>query len=520
MAQIRLAGQMDGFNAILYSPETELRNILLEGHRLLEFAPEILTRIDADLEAAAKQAKARRLEDQRWLAERTPCLFECTDAGMPEPGGIASSELELSVGRRRLLDSEAVFMFMLCRGHLHSITASSALDRLRDSVVILDYLSGRGLALPARTTLWTYLDEVSPDTRSYIDQAMVRYICAEDLDDMSEVAVDSFSVKADSAWPTDSGILLKLLSRAFLAGVQMQELFGVPGFTVGWVPKWLASMKTLDFSISCRCGKPNSRKAISKLYGELLCTAGKVIERLARQLQVLEPIWAERSFIPSKQARYQQHIGEIFDSLGQAVCVCEYAQERVFEDKARPASEKILSVSDRTAAYIKKGGREAVIGYKPQVLRTAGGFVTVAELLPGNPADAARLVPVIEQHVELTGIVPSVVTADDGYISGPARTTLMEMGVDVVSFSGSKGRKLIPDEQWASKPYVEARNARSAVESVIWVLRSNGALYRFGRRGLEAVSIELSEKVLVHNLSRCACMRRRKAQHQGIRAAA
>jgi len=512
MTQFRLTAQMDGFNAILSAPDTELRDILLEGHQVLRFEPDILTHIDADLEAAAKLAKATRLDDQRWRNQQTPCLFESTDHEVSYPGRIVASELELSTGRRRLLDGEAVFMFMLCRGHLHSITTPSALDRLHDSVLISDYLAGRGLSLPARSTLWSYLDDISAETRRYIDLALVRYICAEDLDDMSRVAIDSFSVKADSAWPTDSGMLLKLLSRAFYAGVQMEELFGMPGFTTGWVPGWLKSMKTLDFSISCSCGKPNSRQAVSKLYGEVLCIAGKIIERLGHQLQALEPIWRERSFMPSEQARYEKHIGTIFDCLGQAVCVCEYAQERIFEDKSRPAAEKILSVSDRTAAYIKKGGREAVIGYKPQVLRTAGGFVTVAELLAGNPADAARLIPVIEQHVDLTGVVPSVVTADDGYTSRAARTTLMEMGVKVVSFSGSKGRKLIPTEVWTSEPYVEARNARSAVESVIWVFRYSGGLYRFGRRGFEAVKIELHERVLVYNLSRCTLIRRRKAE--------
>jgi len=503
---------MDGFNAILSAPDTELRDILLEGHRLLRFDPGILSCIGTDLESAAKRTKAARLADRRWQNQRTPCLFESAGHEVSRPGPIVPSELELSTGRGRLLDEEAVFLLMLCRGHLHSITTPSALDRLHDSVLISDYLDGRGLSLPARSTLWSYLDAVSPETRRYIDLALVRHICAEDLDDMSRVAIDSFSVKADSAWPTDSGVLLKLLARAFHAGVRIEKLFGVPGFTTGWVPGWLKSLKSLDFSISCSCGKPNSRQAADKLYGEALCIAGKIIERLGRQLQTLKPIWDERSFMPSEQTRYERHVGMLFDALGQAARVCDYARERIFEGKSRPAAEKILSVSDHTAAYIKKGGREALVGYKPQVLRTAAGFVTVAELLAGNPADAARLVPVVKQHVTLTGVVPSVVTADDGYTSRAARATLMDMGVEVVSFSGSKGRRLIPTEQWSSEPYAQARNARSAVESVIWVLRCSGGLYRFGRRGLEAVRIELHERVLIYNLSRCALIRTRKAE--------
>jgi len=111
-----------------------------------------------------------------------------------------------------------------------------------------------------------------------------------------------------------------------------------------------------------------------------------------------------------------------------------------------------------------------------------------------------------------------MVTADDGYSSKKAREYLKEMGVKVVSISGSKGRKLIPDWEWESEQYVQARNARSAVESVIWVFRSNFRLYQFSRCGLDAVGEELQEKVLVYNLSRCALVRRRKAADRSIAA--
>jgi len=37
--------------------------------------------------------------------------------------------------------------------------------------------------------------------------------------------------------------------------------------------------------------------------------------------------------------------------------VIQYADERVFHGKSLPAKEKILSLSDGTAAYIKKGSR-------------------------------------------------------------------------------------------------------------------------------------------------------------------
>jgi hypothetical protein len=502
---------MDSVNTVLATPDTELRDIWLEGLRLLNFDAGICSRIEADIALAAKRQKAARVQDQQYRDRRTPCLFESADKELVESADVDPSKLVIGTGRSRLLDGNAVFLFLLCRGHLDSITTRSALDRLRDSLMVSEYLVSRGMSMPSRSGLWGYLDVISPETRAYIDQAMVRYVMSEGLDDMTKVAIDSFSVKANSAWPTDSGMLFKLLGRAYLVGTQMSEQFAVPGFTTGCVPVWLKTMKALDFEISCSSGKPNSKQAIETLYRDVLANASKIIERLGRQLETLEPLWLSQQFIPTVQAHYEQRIGTIFDCLGQAVCVCEYARERIVEGGSRPAAEKILSISDRTAAYIKKGGREAVIGYKPQVLRTANGFITVAELLQGNPADATRLIPVVEEHMRLTEVLPSQVTVDDGYSSRQARETLKAMGIEVVSMSGSKGRKLIPDSEWESEEYVAARNARSAVESVIWVLRHNYMLYRFSRCGLAAVKIELQEKVLVHNLWRCTLVRRRQA---------
>jgi len=511
MAQLKLPALMDAVNTVLAAPDTELRDIWLEGFRLLDFDAKICSLIEDDIDLAAKREKAARVLDQRHLDKRTPCLFEGADRELVESEDIDPSKLVIGTGRSRLLDAEAVFLFLLCRGHLDSITTGTALDRVRDSRMVSEYLEARGMSLPSRSSLWWSLDVISSETRAHIDQALVRYVMDEGLDDMTKVAIDSFSVEANSAWPTDSGMLVKLLGRAYLVGTRMKDQFGVLGFTTACVPGWLKKMKSLDFEISCNSGKPNSKQTIKKLYRDVLANASKVIERLGRQLEILESIWLGQQFAPSVQTRYEHQIGMIFDCLGQAVCVCEYARERIFEGVSRPAAEKILSISDRTAAYIKKGGREAVIGYKPQVLRTENGFITVAELLQGNPADAARLLPVVEEHMRLTDVLPSRVTVDDGYSSRKARETLKELGIEVVSISGSKGRKLISDSEWESEEYVAARNARSAVESVIWVLRHNYTLYRFSRCGLTAVRIELQEKVLVHNLWRCALVRRRKA---------
>ena len=83
-------------------------------------------------------------------------------------------------------------------------------------------------------------------------------------------------------------------------------------------------------------------------------------------------------------------------------------------------------------------------------------------------------------------------------------------GIDAVSISGSKGKYLISEEDWESELYKEARRNRSAVESLIFVLKYSYEFDRLRRRGIDAVREELLEKAIIHNFSRMALMRRRK----------
>ena len=100
-------------------------------------------------------------------------------------------------------------------------------------------------------------------------------------------------------------------------------------------------------------------------------------------------------------------------------------------------------------------------------------------------------------------------SVDDGYSSSKNRKVLKGMGIEIVSIGGSKGKKITPEIEWDSPEYQQARNARSAVESIVFVLRYKFHLESFSRRGLDGVMAELTEKVIAHNFWRIAYLRRK-----------
>jgi hypothetical protein len=178
------------------------------------------------------------------------------------------------------------------------------------------------------------------------------------------------------------------------------------------------------------------------------------------------------------------------------------------------AEEKIVSTSDPDAAFIVKGQRDPIVGYKPQFTRSGAGFVKGLLVPRGNTADSDELMPMFDMVLARTGVVPERAIVDDGYASKANRATLKARGVKTVSIGGSKGRKLTPTQEWFSEAHVEARDDRSAVESLMFTLKDGYDFGEASRRGQRAVHAELLEKVLAYNLRRIVGMRAAKQQRE------
>ena len=201
----------------------------------------------------------------------------------------------------------------------------------------------------------------------------------------------------------------------------------------------------------------------------------------------------------------------IWVSLDIAERVIGYSMERVLKGKGVDLTEKVVSLSDGSAAFIAKGGRETVIGYRPQVGRSGNGFVTVLHVPEGNANDAPLLHPLVREVADNTGVTPKNVSTDDGYSSRKGRLEVLSIeGLDALSLSGSKGKALTPVEAWDSEQYQELRRNRSSVESLIFMLKYVFGFGRVRRRGIEAVRTELLEKVIVHNMMRMVLLRKRR----------
>jgi hypothetical protein len=503
-------------NLILPVPDTDFRDYLDEVDELIRFAPEIVVEIEKDLDFHARKKKALRLEDRKFFEGRTADLPELEITKRD----LAVEDLSLESGRPRM-SGYAVCVFMMLRGFLGSLSSKPARRFLLESMSLDGFLRCRELKMPGWTTILENVNAVSPVTRELILNKQIEYVLKEELDDFKTLTIDSTAVKANSSWPTDGKILIGLLSRAHRLG-QKLHLFALKDFRKGCVPRWLDEMNGLEFQICLGAGKPKSRGKMKKNYRKLLNRGGKAADALMRELRALEEDLEIGALAPSRREMCQRALEQIRDDIADAKRVVQYAGERVFHDQTRPSTEKVLSLSDGSAAYIKKGGRDPVIGYKPQLVRSENGFVTSLIVPEGNAADSIKLEPAIRDSIRRTGVVPELVSTDDGYASAKGRAALLDMGVKDVSISGAKGKKITAPDDWESETYRDARRNRSAVESLMFTIKDGFEFGALGRRGIDAVRDELTEKVLAYNCCRVILLRqrRRKRRLEALREAA
>ena len=453
-------------NHLFLTPtDTKLAKVLEEALELLEKYPEIVERIKQDQVGRGKRKKLPRVLNKRWEEDQTlPLGFE--ELLAEGEVDLASGDLELEVGRPRL-KAEVVYLFMALRGCYGSVCSESSWDRFSDSMTLRYYLERYMSRLPGRATVLENVNGISEETRSFILNCQLDHILGEGVDDFSKVTIDSTSVHGNSAWPTDIRLIVSFVNDAYRLG-QRLDRFSLLNFRHWHVLRWLEELDALEFKVNL-ASEGKGRRQFKKYYGRFVDKAQQILDYLAGEYERCDDLVTGINLLPSRRACLTGLWNRLGEDLSDGYTLLEVTADRVLGsgDTSREAHEQIYSISDRSARFIKKGGRKTVFGYKIQLGRSANGFISSVLVPEGNAADSDQLFPMVTEHIERTRVIPNLVSTDDGYSSAKERNRVLGLGVKDVSISGSKGKKITPEEDYLSETYVQARSDRSAVESLI-----------------------------------------------------
>jgi transposase len=167
-------------------------------------------------------------------------------------------------------------------------------------------------------------------------------------------------------------------------------------------------------------------------------------------------------------------------------------------DQAEPKEDQQYNFVDPDSRIMKRQDGTYIQGYNAQALVDGEHQIIVGSLLSNEPNDIQQLCPLIDNCIELTGVVPGRVLADKGYHSLYNLEQIRDRGITpcIPPHSRYKTGHLTPDER-------ETYKRRSAiVEPVFGQLKGNGLMmgfWRFYRRGMPKCRQDWSLLCAVHN---------------------
>jgi hypothetical protein len=482
--------------------DSDLLSFLREAHGLFVGWPDLIARAEADLDAHGCSKKAIRLADAAWIAGRTAPLPGWTN----ESPVVDPAQLTLAQGRPRT-PAYVVLMALLLRGYFGAGFKSwDSATMMQESITLHVFFTNLGLKMPGLSTLTELVNAISNETRLRILDAQIALVLKLGWDDFSTMLLDSTHVKGNSAWPTDSRLLVSLVSRILRIGASLDQL-GLPSFKLFTVSQHLAVMSKLDREIDMSKGTREGARTRRQRYKNLLWRADRSQRMLNEAVKHVEEALTLLDVLPSRRSMAARVVQRLRTDVDALVTVIQNCEARVIQERKVPMAAKKLSVSDPDVGFIAKGQRDPVIGYKPQLSRSSKGFITSLLLPKGNASDSGQLVPAAKDVVRRTTVVPGTLSVDDGYASTANVQACKSMGIEVISINGSKGRALTASADWDSDEYVLARDKRSAIESLMFTLKQGYDFGEVARRGLVSVYGELLEKALAFNFCHLARMR-------------
>lgn len=470
---------------------TDFSKTISQAVALAQSNGEILKLIENDQILHAKEKKLWRMKDQEWERQKMGLqpLFESEE--------IKLENIQLGCGRERM-PPMLVLVFLYVRGLMGSLKSEQTKAFIAESLNLALLSQEYGLEkTPAISTILDNLNLLCDGTLRYIMQVPISEAKTANLDDFKEIIGDSTRIFADATWPTEAKTIVSLAQRIFNSFAILRQKgikINLPKQTLEMICEIQSEAK----SIALESGKKGAADKRKKRYRKMIKQAKKLADFFCSA--VLRAKGKNPDVRPSEKASIDGVVEWIGVDIHNLLLCAENAKERVLKGKPVSSDQKVLGIADDDAVIVPKGMREPVYGYKPQICRSLTGFIIALELPLGAASDKEQMRSLIEKAITATSQTPSVISLDDGYTNDSDRTYFLEQGIEVVSFSGANGKKIIPKEQYDSKEYQAARNDRSFIESSISKLKGFFGLDRFTRRGIKAVTQELLTAAIYQNM--------------------
>lgn len=361
-----------------------------------------------------------------------------------------------------------------------------------------------GTRVPHPSTLGKLTARCGPGVIDQLNTALLVKAGAAKLVKTDKVRADTTVVEANVTYPTDSGLLVRAITR-IVALVARIHAAGAASRTSVRDRRRAAGRQARSISAHLKLRNDDARASVARINGELTDLAEASAAEAARVLSNARRHIARSGTAAS--GRLTGAVAELEVILSRTTRVIDQTRTRL-SGQTPTSATRLVSLHDPDARPIAKGrlGKPIEFGYKAQVVDNADGIVLDHGVHQGNPPDAPLLGPAIERIKNLLGRAPKAVTADRGYGEAKVEDALTELGVGTV---------VIPRKGKPSQARRGVEHRRGFRRLVKWRTGSEGRIsylkHRYGwdrtlLDGIDGAGTWCGLGVLAHNTIKIAAL--------------
>jgi transposase, IS5 family len=365
-----------------------------------------------------------------------------------------------------------------------------------------------GTRVPHPTTLMKLTTRCGDAAVAGLNEALLVKAAEAKLLRTDKVRADTTVVEADVAYPTDSGLLAKAVTK-IARTVERVKLAGGATRTPSRDRRRAAGRRARSISSKLKLRgaqqRDEAQATVRRITGELADLAQAAMREATTVVRNAKR--AVRGVTGQRKGQLRRAINELETVIERATRVVAQARSRI-GGVMPESSSRLVSLHDTDARPIRKGrlGKPVEFGYKAQIVDNADGVILDHTVEIGNPADAPQLAPAIERITRRTGRPPRAVTADRGYGEASVEAELHNLGVRSVA---------IPRKSKPAAARREFEHRRAFRDKVKWRTGSEGRINHmkrsYGWDRTELTSINgartwCGHGVLAHNLVKIATL--------------
>jgi transposase, IS5 family len=334
--------------------------------------------------------------------------------------------------------------------------------------------------VPDATTLIKLNQRFGEQRVATLNKQLVGHLVKQRAIKPRRIRIDSTTLEAHIAYPTDIGILhqaVRTLTRT--ASSFGQKIVSHVRATKKALARWGASSKA----------KPKQRKAQGKKI--LKKVAQLATDTLLQSRQAFEQLSA------TAPTQLKQKFSEKIELTEKLV---EQTQDKLTGKRSIP--ERIVSFFDPEARAIVKGKLDKPVefGRTLQLVQDDSGVIIHYEIHRGNPSDKTQLVSLVRQTKKLLKQAPRELATDRGYYSSDNLRELSRLGVRRVGIPKIGRLSRMERRHQRSRWFRELQRFRCGIEAGISLLKRRFCLGPVLAKGSPATAVWTGLAIFAFNL--------------------